>query len=232
MGGGGGGGTRPRYLIVCLWRRLLASRQCSFRPSVGPNVFWLCQRSPWMTCPVRLLQARLSRRRAVARAVDQVHPDAHSESMLGLPLGGGGDDNYICTHNVRDKPAFYQSSPSVLGLVRHVSKAVTKNRKQSQNTHTHIHKRPHRYPRRRGSARGPPPPPLHNPPQVPRAISCQPQMGLEGTSPGAKWGQVSVARSRPRAVHNATLPYSGTPTPHQCTRPSGTAAGYPPNGVI
>ena len=29
-GGGGGGGTRPRYLIVCLWRRLLASRHCSF----------------------------------------------------------------------------------------------------------------------------------------------------------------------------------------------------------
>ena len=28
--GGGGGGTRPRYLIVCLWRRLLASRHCSF----------------------------------------------------------------------------------------------------------------------------------------------------------------------------------------------------------
>ena len=28
---------------------------------------------------------RPSRRRAVARAVDQVHPDAHSESMLGLP---------------------------------------------------------------------------------------------------------------------------------------------------
>ena len=26
----GGGGTRPRYLIVCLWRRLLASRHCSF----------------------------------------------------------------------------------------------------------------------------------------------------------------------------------------------------------
>ena len=30
-------------------------------------------------------RGRLSRRRAVARAVDQVHPDAHSESMLGLP---------------------------------------------------------------------------------------------------------------------------------------------------
>ena len=29
-GGGGGGGTRPWYLIVCLWRRLLASRHCSF----------------------------------------------------------------------------------------------------------------------------------------------------------------------------------------------------------
>ena len=29
-GRGGGVGTRPRYLIVCLWRRLLASRQCSF----------------------------------------------------------------------------------------------------------------------------------------------------------------------------------------------------------
>ena len=28
--GGGGVGTRPRYLIVCLQRRLLASRHCSF----------------------------------------------------------------------------------------------------------------------------------------------------------------------------------------------------------
>ena len=28
--GGGGLGTRPLYLIVCLWRRLLASRHCSF----------------------------------------------------------------------------------------------------------------------------------------------------------------------------------------------------------
>ena len=44
--GGGGVGTRPR------WLALLASRHCSFGPSVGPNVFWLCQRSPRMTCPV------------------------------------------------------------------------------------------------------------------------------------------------------------------------------------
>ena len=27
-GGGGGVGTRPRYRILCLWRRLLASRHC------------------------------------------------------------------------------------------------------------------------------------------------------------------------------------------------------------
>ena len=38
-----------------------------------------------MTCPVLLLRGRLSRRRAVARAVDQVHPDAHSRGP-----GGGG----------------------------------------------------------------------------------------------------------------------------------------------
>ena len=28
--GGGGVGTRPRYQVACLWRRLLASRHCSF----------------------------------------------------------------------------------------------------------------------------------------------------------------------------------------------------------
>ena len=28
--GGGGVGTRPRYLIVCLWQRLLASHHCPF----------------------------------------------------------------------------------------------------------------------------------------------------------------------------------------------------------
>ena len=50
--GDGGGGGRPWFWFVCLWRRLLASSHCTFRPSVGPNVFWLCQQSPWMTCPV------------------------------------------------------------------------------------------------------------------------------------------------------------------------------------
>ena len=55
-GGGGGGGTRPWCWFVCLWRRPLGSRHCSSRPSVGLNVFWLCQRSPRMTCPVGLLR--------------------------------------------------------------------------------------------------------------------------------------------------------------------------------
>ena len=41
-----GVGTRPWCWFASLWRRLLASRPCTFRPSVGPNVFWLCQRSP------------------------------------------------------------------------------------------------------------------------------------------------------------------------------------------
>ena len=50
--GGGGVGTRPWYWVVCLWQCLLASRHCLFGPSVGPSVFWLCQRSPRMTCPV------------------------------------------------------------------------------------------------------------------------------------------------------------------------------------
>ena len=49
---GGGFGTRPWCWFVCLWRRLLASRHCTSQPTVGLNVFWLCQRSPWMTCPV------------------------------------------------------------------------------------------------------------------------------------------------------------------------------------
>ena len=50
--GGGGDERGPWYLFVCLWLRLLASRHCTSRPSVGPNVFWLCQRSPRMTYSV------------------------------------------------------------------------------------------------------------------------------------------------------------------------------------
>ena len=52
LAGSAGFGTRPRCWFACVWRRQLASGHCTSRPSVGPNVFWLCQRSPWMTCPV------------------------------------------------------------------------------------------------------------------------------------------------------------------------------------
>ena len=40
----GGGGGHEAMVLVCFvfWRRLLASRPCTSRPSVGPNVFWLC----------------------------------------------------------------------------------------------------------------------------------------------------------------------------------------------
>ena len=41
--GGGGIGTRPWCWFAFLWRRLLASRHCTFRPPGGPNVLWLCQ---------------------------------------------------------------------------------------------------------------------------------------------------------------------------------------------
>ena len=37
-----------------------------------------------MTCLFDYSGGQLSERRAVARAVDQVHPGAHSESMLGF----------------------------------------------------------------------------------------------------------------------------------------------------
>ena len=51
--GTGGGGWHEALVLVCFpVARLLASRHRTSRPSVGPNVFWLCQQSPWMTCPV------------------------------------------------------------------------------------------------------------------------------------------------------------------------------------
>ena len=82
------GGTRPWCWFVFLWRRLLASRHCTFRPSVGLNVVLVVSTEPLddlscLTTPGSAI--RLSQRRAVARAVDQVHPDARFESMLGLP---------------------------------------------------------------------------------------------------------------------------------------------------
>ena len=53
---GGGVGTRPRYLIVCLWRRLLASRHCScvgggggLTAEGGQETFKL-EQAPWGYC--------------------------------------------------------------------------------------------------------------------------------------------------------------------------------------
>ena len=54
MGNGVGGGGLAQGLGIRLFAfgGAYCSHHCSFRPSVGPNVFWLCQRSPRMTCPV------------------------------------------------------------------------------------------------------------------------------------------------------------------------------------
>ena len=57
------------------------------------TAFWLCQRSPRMTCPVGLLRGvGCPGDGAVARALDQGHPDAHSESVRGFAdsRGRGG----------------------------------------------------------------------------------------------------------------------------------------------
>ena len=46
---GGGGIWHKASVSDCL--PLAAPTGLSPLP-VGPNMFWLCQRSPWMTCPV------------------------------------------------------------------------------------------------------------------------------------------------------------------------------------
>ena len=46
LSGGGGGLARGHGV------GLFAFGGANSRPTMGPNVFWLCQRSPWMTCPV------------------------------------------------------------------------------------------------------------------------------------------------------------------------------------
>ena len=72
----GGGGWHKASVSICL----PLAAPIGLSPLLILNVFWLCQRSPRMTYS----GGRPSRRRAVARAVDQVHPDAHSESMRGF----------------------------------------------------------------------------------------------------------------------------------------------------
>ena len=74
LGGGGGSPTLPDSPGVVTLRWLAVS------VSLQALVLFDCS------------GGRLSRRRAVACAVDQGHPAAHSEAMRGLPIvkGGGG----------------------------------------------------------------------------------------------------------------------------------------------
>ena len=107
-GRGGGVGTRPRYSVVCLLAApiglspLLILTLCGSERvlvvSTEPPDDLSCLTTPGVGCPGD---------GAVARAIDQVHPDAHSESTPGLPTpaltrGGGGT---LLPNNVGDRPA-------------------------------------------------------------------------------------------------------------------------------
>ena len=72
---GGGGGAWHEAMVLGFFAFGGAYWPLAHSDPLGPLVFWLRQRSPWMICPVRL-----SQRRAVARAIDQVQPS----------FGGGG----------------------------------------------------------------------------------------------------------------------------------------------
>ena len=84
VGGGGGAGTRPRYPIVCLWRRpiglspplilTLCGSERVLVVSTEPPDDLSCLTTPGVGRPGD---------GAVARAVDQGHPDAHPQSMRG-----------------------------------------------------------------------------------------------------------------------------------------------------
>ena len=87
--GGGGGGWHEAMGLVCLPLAApiglsplqiptLCGSECLLVVSTEPLDDLSCLTTPG----VRLSQRR---RRAAARAIDQVHPDRHSESMLGLP---------------------------------------------------------------------------------------------------------------------------------------------------
>ena len=84
----GGGGWHKASVSICLplaapigLSPLLILTLC------GPERVLVVSTEPLddLSCLTPVLRGRLSRRRAVARAVDQVHLDAHSESILGLP---------------------------------------------------------------------------------------------------------------------------------------------------
>ena len=82
---GGGCGTRPRDLIVCLWRRLLASRPLLILTLCGPERVLVVSTEPPddLSCLTTPGVGRPGDG-AVARAIDQGHPEAPSESMWGF----------------------------------------------------------------------------------------------------------------------------------------------------
>ena len=78
-----------------------ASQPLARAPSVGPNVFWLCQQSPRMTCPVGLLRgSAVPETGLLPCAVDQGHPEAHSQSMGE----GGGSPGQRSSTSVNKRP--------------------------------------------------------------------------------------------------------------------------------
>ena len=85
--GGGGGGWHKASVSDCLpLAAPIGLSPLHILTLCGPEHVLVVSTEPLddLSC-LTTPQGRLSRRRAVARAVDQVHPDAHSESMLGLP---------------------------------------------------------------------------------------------------------------------------------------------------
>ena len=49
---GGGEAWHKAMVLVCLPLAAPIGLHCTSPPSVGPNVFWSCQQSPWMICHV------------------------------------------------------------------------------------------------------------------------------------------------------------------------------------
>ena len=80
--GGGGGGTRPWYSVVCLWRRLLAFSPLLILTLCGSERVLVVPTEPVDDLSCLTTPGSAFQRQAVVRAIDQVHPDAHSESIF------------------------------------------------------------------------------------------------------------------------------------------------------
>ena len=84
---GGGGGDEAMVLVCLPLAAPIGLSPLHILTLCGSEGILVVPTEPLddLSCLTPVLRGRLSQRRAVARAVDQVHPDAHSESMLGLP---------------------------------------------------------------------------------------------------------------------------------------------------